>query len=148
MHPAIRLRMTSLILGLLLLTAPAAAQFEELAAKVPDTANAIVLLDAQKLLSSPLAAKEGWKERYERSFASGLVAIPPDTQRMLLAAQFDFEYMKPLWEVALADFAQDRNVADIARRSKGTLDPIGDVPAVILSDNSYCVQLAARVWGS
>ena len=51
---------------------PAAAQFESLAAKIPSTANAIVLLDAQKIMASPIAQKEGWKEKYEEAFLHGV----------------------------------------------------------------------------
>src|SRR5262245_62830299 len=90
---------------------PVAAQFEELAAKIPATANAIVLLDGQKLLASPLATSEGWKEKYEQAFASGLVSISPDTQQLVLASQLDYEYMKPLWEVAVADLGRERTLA-------------------------------------
>ena len=126
---------------LLMLSRPAVAQFEQLAAKVPSQANAIVLLDAQKLLASPLAVKEGWKEKYEQAFASGMVTIPPDTKHMILATQLDYEHMSPLWQVVVADFAKERTVIDVARRTKGDIDKVGDLDAVVLSDNSMCVQL-------
>jgi hypothetical protein len=123
--------------------APAArGQFEDLAQKIPSTANAIVLLDAQRILASPFAAKEGLKEKYDEAFASGLATIPPDTQRMILASQLDFEHMKPLWQLAVGDFKQPRTVVDIARRTKGNIDKVGDLDAVALSDNSMCVQLS------
>jgi hypothetical protein len=140
-----RLWIVAPVLGLLLGLAaprPAAAQFEQLAAKVPGTANAIVLLDAQKVMASPIAQKQGWKEKYEEAFASGLVTISPDTRHMLLAAQLDYQTMQPLWEVVIADFAEERTIAEIARATQGTLDQFGELPAVSLSDDSYCVQLA------
>ena len=131
------------VLGLVLATAsPARAQFEELAAKIPGSANAIVLLDGQKVLNSPLAKSEGWREKYEEAFASGMVTIAPDTQQMVLAAQFDYQYMKPLWEVAIANFGDKRTVAEIARHTGGSVDTVADLPAVLLKDDSYCVQLA------
>ncbi|HEX5102201.1 MAG TPA: hypothetical protein VFV87_00215 [Pirellulaceae bacterium] len=130
-----------LFLGLVL-AAPAAAQFEALAAKVPSTANAIVLLDGQKVMSSPLAEKEGWKEKYEAAFASGVVTIAPDTRHMVLASQMDYQYMRPLWEVAIGDFADSRSVAEIARRTKGTIDSLGGLQAVALSDDSYAVEFS------
>jgi hypothetical protein len=129
------------------LAPPVQAQFAELAAKIPATANAIVLLDGEKLLASPLAVREGWKQRYEHSFAAGLASIPPDTQRMVLAAQLDYEYMKPAWEVAVADLARPRALADIARAAKGTLDSINNAPAVALRDNAYLVTLGPQSLG-
>ena len=125
----------------------ATAQFDQLATKIPDSANAAALLDVQRLLETPLAKREGWKDKYEQAFASGLVAIAPDTQRMVLAAQFNYEYMKPLWEVAVADFSQPRTVAAVARATKGTLDSVGNTPAVVLRDDSYCVQLGTTRLG-
>ncbi|ADB16149.1 hypothetical protein Psta_1474 [Pirellula staleyi DSM 6068] len=119
----------------------AEAQFESLAAKVPGSANAIVLLDTEKIMASPLAEKEGWKLKYEQAFASGLVTIAPDTKQMILAAQMDYQTMRPLWEVALADYSTGHTIAEIAREAGGTLDQIGSLQAVALSDDSYCVQL-------
>jgi hypothetical protein len=136
------------VLSVLFLSRPAAAQFESLAAKVPSTANAIALLDAKRLFDSPLAAREGWKDKYEQAFASGLVTIPPTTQRMILAAELDYEYMKPRWELAVGESSESRSIAQIARLSKGTLDPIGDVPAVALRDDSYIVELGQQRLGA
>src|SRR5262245_6358981 len=133
--------------ALLVLVNPVEAQFDELAAKIPSSANAAALLDVQKLLQTPLAAREGWKDKHDQAFAAGLVAIAPDTQRLILAAEFNYEFMKPTWEVGIADFAEPRTLANIARHTKGTLDPVGDTPAVALRDNSYCVQFGPQRLG-
>jgi hypothetical protein len=137
------------ILSLLvaLWVSPAAAQFNELAAKIPSSANAIVLLDGPKLLASPLATKEKWKEQYEQAFASGLVAISPDTQQLILASQLDYEFMRPVWEVAVADLGRERSLAEIARRTKGTIDPLGDTQAVALRDNAFLVAFGPKRLG-
>lgn len=137
-----RIDLLALLLGMLLLTQSAQAQFDSLAAKIPGSANAIVLLDAKNLLASPIAEKEGWKEKYEQAFASGLVTIAPDTQHMVLAAQMDYQTMRPLWEVVVADYTTEHTIAEIARQTGGSLDQIGGLEAVALSDDSYCLQLA------
>jgi len=129
------------------LSQAAAAQFNELAAKIPGTANAIVLLDGPKLLSSPLATKEGWKEKYEQAFASGLVSIAPDTQQLILASQIDYEFMRPVWEAAVGDLGRERSLADVARRTKGTIDPLGDTQAVALRDDAFLVAFGPKRLG-
>jgi hypothetical protein len=134
------------LLGLVL-PRPAVAQFEALAAKVPSTANAIALLDAQRIMASPIAQQEGWKERYAQAFASGMVSISPDTRHMVIAAQIDFQTMQPQWEVALAEFSEEHSIAEITRVTQGTPDQFGELPAVLLSDDSYCVQLATNRLG-
>src|SRR4029450_4802390 len=83
----------SLAIASTIVPRPASAQFEQLAAKIPSTANAIVLLDAQRIMASPIAQQEGWKERYEQAFASGLVSISPDTRRMVLGVAIDYQTM-------------------------------------------------------
>jgi hypothetical protein len=136
-------------LFLLSITAqPARAQFEKLAVSIPSTANAIALLDAKALFDSPLAAKEGWKEKYDRAFACGLCAIPPSAERMILAADIDYEHVQPAWELVVADLTDTRTAAMIARASKGVLDPIGSVPAVALRDDSYVVEFGQKRVGA
>jgi hypothetical protein len=127
---------------------PARAQFESLAASVPSSANAIALVDVKRLFAAPLAAKEGWKDKYDRAFASGLCAIPPYTDRLILAAEFDYEHLQPKWELAVAELADTRTAAMIARTSKGVLDPIGKLPAVAIRDDSYVVELGGKRLGA
>lgn len=128
--------------------AKSSAQFPELARYVPSTANAITLLDAERLLASPLGTREKWKDKYDQAFASGIVTIPPSTQRMILAAELDYEYMKPRWEMAVAELTEARSVAQIARATKGVLDPIGETPAVALRDDSYLVEFGPKHIGA
>jgi hypothetical protein len=146
-HSAVLLRALAALLLAIAAATPARGQFEELLAKVPSTANSLALVNGEKLFSSPLAVKEGWKEKYQQAFATGLVSIPPDTKRMLLAAQMDYSYMKPLWELAIADFNEEKLIAQVARNTKGTIDNVGEWPAVVLDDDSYCVQLEATRLG-
>ena len=127
---------------------PARAQFEPLAASVPSSANSIALVDVKRLFDSPLAAKEGWGDKYDRAFASGLCAIPPFTDRLILAAEIDYEHLQPKWELAVAELADARTAAMIARTSKGVLDPIGKLPAVAIRDDSYIVELGSKRLGA
>ncbi|HVX11610.1 MAG TPA: hypothetical protein VHC22_10550 [Pirellulales bacterium] len=127
---------------------PARAQFEKLAVSIPSSANAIALLDVKSLFGSPLAAREGWKDKYDRAFASGLCAIPPFAERMILSADIDYEHMQPAWESVVVDLADARTTAMIARATKGVLDPIGNVPAVALRDDSYVVEFGQKKLGA
>ena len=129
-------------LGVGLPAACAQSPFEELASKIPPSANAIVLIDAQRLFGSPLSVREGWKNGYEQAFVGGSVTMAPDTQRMILAAQIEYESMEPKWEIAVADLGKPRTAVEVARATKGVLDPFGDTPAVALRGDAYAVELA------
>jgi hypothetical protein len=65
-----------------------------------------------------------------------------------LAAEIDYEYMKPRWELAVGELSEPRSAAQIARLTKGTLDPFGNVPAVALRDDSYVAELGQKVLGA
>ncbi len=39
----------------------ACGQFDELIRRVPDSANAVVILNAKKIFASPMAVREGWQ---------------------------------------------------------------------------------------
>jgi hypothetical protein len=47
----------------------------------------------------------------------------------------------------VADFARDRTVIDIARRTKGDIDKVNDLDAILLGDNSICVQFSPTQLG-
>ncbi len=63
-------------------------QLSQLVTRVPATANAIVIVNAQAVRSGQSAAS--------------VIALPEGIEWYLLAAEMDFEYMQPLWEVAVA----------------------------------------------
>ncbi len=143
-HTATSASLSIALLTAVLPSAWAQTPFEDLATKIPASANVVVLLDAQRLLASPQAVREDWKSRYEQAFASGSVTMAPDTQRMVLASQMEYETMRPQWIVAVADFGKPRSAAEVARASKGVLDPFGRTPAVALRDNAYAIELGPQ----
>ena len=120
---------------------PAHAQFDELAQLIPSSANVIVLLDAGRILDSKMSKDFGWRDKFEEAFAAGLISVSPDTRRLVLASQFDFEQFKSQWELAVADLGRPRSAAELARVTKGVLDPLGDMPAVALRDDAYAIEL-------
>ena len=138
--------MSAVFVALVLVFAakPVGAQFESLATAVPGSANAVALFDVERLLTTPMSANEGWKEKYDQAFATGMCSLPPFTRRMILATEIEYESMRPRWEVIVADLAETRNAAMIARISKGVLDPIAGYPAVALREDSYVVELADK----
>lgn len=144
-------RVWSVMLGaavVLVVAGPVAAQFRELAARVPNTANALVLLNVEKILQSPKAVAEGWKEKFDKAFEAGLTRMPPKTVRFVIASQIDFESMKPRWEAAVADFAAVPSMEVIANAREGTQDKIGAVPAIVLPTDAFVLHLAEKTLGA
>jgi hypothetical protein len=51
-------------------TGSATANYYELLRRVPESANAIILIDVERMLMSPIAMKEKWREKANTSRAS------------------------------------------------------------------------------
>src|SRR5438105_13697479 len=79
------------------------AQFERLLDRVPNDANTLVIIDVEKVLASPLAVHEKWKEKQLDDFTQGRIFVPPQAQRLVLAGRMDIEGMDSTWQLALMD---------------------------------------------
>lgn len=123
----------------------ARAQFEHLASKVPSDANAIILLNVDKVMNSPAALKEKWNTDHSKAYASGITFLPPDCETAVMASQYDFEMMKPLWQVAAMNLDHQASLAVVQRLSGGTPDTIGDLGAVALPGDAYVVQFGPQL---
>ena len=126
----------------------AADEFQELVRLVPRSANAIVLLNMEKAKNSPMGLREGWKAKIEKAFAAGLVRVPPQAKRFVLASQIDLEFMEPLWEAAVVDLDEELSIEQIAQRRGGVLDTIENLPALVLPNDTYIVQFGPKTLGA
>lgn len=126
----------------LAMAGPAAAQFRDLVSHIPNGANAVVILNVEKILSSPLGEREGWKANLEKAFSAGMVRVPPKAKRFVIASQIDFEFMKPNWEAAVADAQRVPSMEKIAKEHEGTPDKFGDTEAVVLPNDAYVMAVS------
>ena len=141
MNTKIRFVSTLMCLLTVGLIAPSTeAQFANLVKRVPGSVNTIILLNAQKVLNSEIALREGWRTNFERAIASGLTRLPEDTQQYVLAAQTDFDYMHPVWQVGVLSVKGKHDMVYIAAKQKGTQDTVGGLPAVLLPSENYLIQ--------
>lgn len=124
-----------------LATSPVAAQFNNMAASVPEDANVLMLLSVDRILASPIAQRENWATKFEQAYAAGLTEIPTESTRVLVASQVDLEFLKPVWELAVLELKREPSLSYIAKQTKGQADKIGSVGAVALPNDTYLVQL-------
>lgn len=137
MHRISRVRCLSLAIALHLVIAPVAdAKLSQLVTRVPATANAIAIVNAQAVRSD--AMDQG----------ADAIGLPTGIEWYLLAAQMDFEYMQPLWEVAVAYVPDGLAMKDVATRSGGRLDRLAGSQAVERPNDSYVVSFGPRVVGA
>jgi hypothetical protein len=122
-------------------------EFQDLVNKIPRAANAVVLLNMEKAKNSPMGIKEGWRAKVEQAFEDGLVRVPPQATRFVLASQIDFEFMEPLWEAAVIELDEDLSSTDIQKMRNGTLDTIEGLPAIVRPNDTYLVKLGPKLVG-
>jgi len=125
----------------------AADEFQDLVSQIPRSANAVVLLNMEKAKNSPLGLKEDWKGKIENAFAAGAFRVPPQAARFVMASKIDFEFMEPVWEVAIMDLDEEIPLEPLAKSRDGTLDTIEGLPALLLPNDTYLVQLGPKTLG-
>jgi hypothetical protein len=116
--------------------------------RIPRQANVLVVIDVNKVLSSPVAVREGWKEKSVNNFASGVLIIPPGTQRVVMAALMDLNAMNTLWEVSVMETDRIPAMESVARGEGGFVDKLGDLKAAWSPTNAYFVEFNPNLLGT
>jgi hypothetical protein len=122
----------------------AEARFRELVNQLPRAANAVLILNMEKAKSSPMGQREGWQANIEKAFEAGLVRVPPQASRFVLAAHIDFEYMATQWEAMVLDLGAMLPLERLAKTRGGTMDTIEGLPAVILPSDACIMQFGPK----
>jgi hypothetical protein len=122
-------------------------RFSDLVDCVPASANTLVVLHVDHILSSPLAVSEGWRAAYEEEFDSTPMMVPPKAKRFVLASHVDLKHMQPRWEVAVMELSRDFSVEELAERFDGELETLAGKTVVLTSFNAYVVRFAPRQFG-
>jgi len=131
-----------------LLASRATAEFKDLLGRIPSDANAIVAIDIDQLMKSPLAGREGWKQKQANAYASKPVVVPPEATRMVMAALIDPSDMETIWEVSVMDLSKTPSLELMARAEGGYVDKLGQAPAVWSPINAYFIQFDRLVLGA
>jgi hypothetical protein len=124
------------------------AQLQQLANRVPESANALVIIDVKSAYASPLSQAHGWDQQGLQDQSDGMIALPVGTEFFLMAAEMDFEFMQPHWEIAVAHMRPMPSMDAIANHSGGRLDRLAGTQAVERPNDSYVVTLGPRVLGA
>jgi len=124
------------------------AQLDQLAMRVPSSANALVVINVKAAYSSPLARAQGWNSAGWQAHQDGMDTLPALAEQFLMAAEIDFEFMQPLWEIAVAYVHEMPALKAIAARSGGQIDRIAGSEAVQRPNDSVVVALGPKVIGA
>jgi hypothetical protein len=123
----------------------AADPIEELMAKVPAQANALVALDLMGLHASPLAQREGWSKKHQLDILGGSLPYPATAETVLLASHLDPGSLHSSWSLGLVLGDKQPTIAELAKQERGETQTLADVSAVFSSKNSIFVSLSPRI---
>ena len=130
------------VMGFSLWSPASYADFVDLLNYVPAEANAVTVLNLDKILDSPHGMNKHWKDKLAKESADRPLSLPPGASRVVLAARIDLEYMKPIWEMAIVELKDIPSMEEIAKTEGGTVDEIDGKAAVRTSRDAYVVRLS------
>lgn len=130
-----------LVLVLVALAEHADAQLQQLALKVPSSANALVVVNAKALHAHTSEIGDDWE-------GAGMTVPLANVQWYVQAGEMDYEYMQPLWEISLAAMPQAPTMEQVAADFGGRLDRLAGSQAVERPNDSYVVAFGPRVLGA
>ena len=131
------------------LIAPAsnAAEFAQLAVHLPPGANAVVVVNAEKMFASPLAQREGWQQKFADAFEATPFILPPSALRAVIGARINRQSLQPEWQAAAMEVSVDPDLAEVAKNRGGELKQLASGPAVLLPGKIWVAKFAAHVFG-
>lgn len=128
-------------------SAASAATLAELARRLPDGANAVVVVDARGVYASALGQREKIAQRYADRFEAAPLLLPPSAERGVLASNLDLQTLRPAWEAAVIELGADPSLGDIARRRGGHSDVLAGMQVTWVG--KLCIlKFAPRTYGA
>lgn len=123
-----------------------AAEFSELVERLPDGPNAILVIDSQKMLASPMAVAGGWKSQVRDGRAP--INLPPGAEKVVVAARLDpTRGFTRSWEAGLASLTEPISMPLLAKAEGGHTDEINGMDAARVPANAYFLKITPQLMG-
>jgi hypothetical protein len=124
----------------------ALAQFDKAAQWIPDDANMLILINADRLMGSEMAKQEDWAS--SKAFERGNSVLPPGVGTAFFASQFDFQVMEPIWTVGVFRGIDSRaRLSAVAQRMSVEMDELMDRPVAPLTGDMFAVSIDPETIG-
>ena len=116
----------------------------EMLRRVPGSTNALAVIDVKALNASPIARREGWRDR-RQVLTDGTSFLPKNVDRIVLSSTIDFSVFHNVSNVTLVDLAINATTEALIANERGTRDQVGGREVVWTPRNAYMVLLKARL---
>jgi hypothetical protein len=136
-----------LLSAFLATAASASANYYELLRRVPDSANAIILIDAERMLMSPIAMREKWRDK-ANSPEAGTLHFPVNAERYMLAAKLDVvSNFEDIWDVGMVETTSDFSLPYLSKTEGGYLDTVEGFQVAYSPRNAFFVSFEPTIFG-
>ncbi len=122
----------------------AADTTSELLLRVPQSANAVAVVDVEGLFKSKLGTSQGWSRRYVTDYANGLAPFPPSIQTAVLAAKIDTESISAEWELGLVRLKSPFAMKKLAEKESAPLEKLEGHSFVATDRRTSFVELKVQ----
>ena len=135
-----------LVVILLMATGQASANFYDLLRRAPESANTIVLIDVERMLMSPIAMKEKWRDKGNSEGVT--LHFPINAVRYMLASKLDFiSHFEDQGDVALIETPEGVSLPYLAKTEGGYLDTIDGQEVAFSPRNAFFVSFKPNILG-
>lgn len=110
--------------------------------KLPDWANALVVVDFKGILASPLAQREGWDKLPASETLGTSLPYLKNTHTAWLAAHLEPGTLRSQNDLVIIRGGPFPQVKELVKLEKGMEEQIGSVPAILTSRNAYILALS------
>ncbi len=117
------------------------ADFPEMIRRVPKDANVIMYMDVERVLASPMAAKEDWKGKRAADYHTRPFSVPPAVTKFVRAAVINVDTNHSEWQIAVLEAKSIPPLETIAKNEKGYIDTVAGTKAVWSPRGAYAIQL-------
>src|SRR5262245_27130465 len=97
----------------------------DLLLRVPDSANAVILLDLQAIKNSPVGKRENWASKHESEHLAGTAGLSPQVQKLVMAAELDPGDLQNKWEIGIGAKSDNVSMQKLAKALSGSMDKVG-----------------------
>ncbi len=119
-----------------------------LIAPIPEDANALVVIQADRLRGSVFA--EEFRKHTLRGTSSVDKHLVPreDIKTVVMGSELNIATMHPIWEVSMIETNSDISVETLNTKIGGVVEKFGDLPAVLLPSDAYLIKLGSNRFGA
>ncbi len=123
----------------------AADDVDDLLKRVPRFMNTVAVFQVDSIMKSNRGLKEKWAEKHQTEVMAGASSVPTNAKLALVAAHIDPQSIGEHHTLTMIPLGYNVDMNNLAAREKGTLQLLGDQPAILSSRRGYIMNLNNRV---